>query len=290
MENCIHISSYVKLHNNIIVITKHYIHILAPVPSPTVMVNQLQSTTLFVGSNFTLNCVIMLNMELVHSGRQVFVKWTGPFKIEGTEVQQSNGSHLQYTTQIHVAEASLNHSGNYSCEAQVMATTSQYLISSMLSVDTIKIDISKYTYFTPLRISDIRMLLPVLYLHCCAINFTLCILVSAPSAPMIVKILSSNSTTVEIVWMTGSESDIVHNVTVQFLYQGPCSCSNNSMEQCQLKTLPDTSSHTYSYTISSLRGHSEYTFQVIAENPAGQSAPAEKNITTLSAGRYNKNH
>ena len=84
----------------------------------------------------------MLNMELETSGREVFVKWTGPLEIEGTEIQQSNGSHLQYTTQLHIAEASLNHSGNYSCEARVMATNSQFLIPSS-SVDTIIVDISK---------------------------------------------------------------------------------------------------------------------------------------------------
>ena len=113
------------------------------------MATNFPNTTLFVGSNFTINCVIMLNnMELVTSGREVSVKWTGPLEIEGTEAQQSNGDPLQYTTQLHITEASVHHSGNYSCEARVMATNSQFLIPSLLSVDTIIVDISKYYCFS----------------------------------------------------------------------------------------------------------------------------------------------
>ena len=84
----------------------------------------------------------MLNMELLPSGTEVSVKWTGLLEIENTSVQQSSENYLQYTTQLHITEASLNHSGNYSCEAQVMATNSQFLIPSS-SVDTIIVDISK---------------------------------------------------------------------------------------------------------------------------------------------------
>ena len=107
------------------------------------MVTQFPNTILFIGSNFTINCVIMLNKELVTSGTEVSVKWTGPLERQNTSVQQSNGDPLQYTTQLHIVEASVDHSGTYSCEAQVMATNFQFLIPSLLSVDTIIVDISK---------------------------------------------------------------------------------------------------------------------------------------------------
>ena len=142
MDNCVHIINYVNLHNycnnkNII------IHIHAPVPSPTVMVTQLPNTILFIGSNFTINCVIMLNKEIVTSGTNVSAKWTGPLERQNTSVQQSSKNSLQYKTQLYITEASLNHSGNYSCEARVMATNFQFLLPSLLSVDTITVDISK---------------------------------------------------------------------------------------------------------------------------------------------------
>ena len=115
--------------------------------------------------------------------------------------------------------------------------------------------------------------------------FILYTTVPAPCVPMIQSINSTNSTTVEIVWMKGCKSDIVYNDTVKYIYQGPCSCSNVNMEQCQLMNISGTSNDTYHYTISSLQEDSEYRFLVIAENPAGSSTPAEIIFTTSSAGK-----
>ena len=115
--------------------------------------------------------------------------------------------------------------------------------------------------------------------------FILYTTVPAPCVPMIQSINSTNSTTVEIVWMKGCESAIVYNVTIQYIYQGLCNCSNVNMEQCQMITVIGTSNDTYNYTISSLQEHSEYRFLVIAENPAGSSTPADRFFTTLSASK-----
>ena len=115
--------------------------------------------------------------------------------------------------------------------------------------------------------------------------FILYTTVPAPCVPMIVNIESTNSTTVEIMWMKGCESDVVYKVTIKYIYQGPCNCSNVNVEQCQLATVTGTSNDTYSYIVSSLQEHSEYRFMVIAENPAGSSTPAERIFTTFSAGK-----
>ena len=120
--------------------------------------------------------------------------------------------------------------------------------------------------------------------------FILYTTVPAPCVPMIQSIDSTNSTTVEIVWMKGFKSDIVYNVIIKYIYQGQCSCSNANMEQCQFMTVSGTSNDTYDYTISSLQEHSEYRFMVIAENPAGSSTPAERIFTTLSAGKFLRKH
>ena len=109
--------------------------------------------------------------------------------------------------------------------------------------------------------------------------------VPAPCVPMIQNINSANSTTVEMMWMKGCESDVVYNIIIQYIYQGPCSCSNMNMEQYQLANVTGTSNDTYSYIVSSLQEYSGYRFMVIAENPAGSSTPAVKNVTTLSAGK-----
>ena len=115
--------------------------------------------------------------------------------------------------------------------------------------------------------------------------FILYTTVPVPCVPMIQSINSTNSTTVEIMWMEGCQSDIVYNIIIQYIYQGPCNCSSVNVEQCQLTTVIGTSNDTYSYIVSSLQEHSEYRFMVIAENPAGSSTPAVKNVTTLSAGK-----
>ena len=77
--------------------------------------------------------------------------------------------------------------------------------------------------------------------------------------------------------------DDVYKVTIQYMYEGPCSCLEyNSL--CKFINFSDTSNSTYHYNIPSLQEGSVYTFRVIASNPSGSSTPTEMNVTTLPAG------
>ena len=105
--------------------------------------------------------------------------------------------------------------------------------------------------------------------------------VSAPSAPIIDSLQPLNSTSVQIVWMKGHVTDVVDNVTVDYLYQGPCSCSD--LAQCQWTNVGEIMDTTPVY--SNLQEHSTYLFKIIANNPAGTSPPTEMNVTTSSAGK-----
>ena len=86
----------------------------------------------------------------------------------------------------------------------------------------------------------------------------------------------------EIEWAKGDAEDEVHEVAIQYMYEGPCSCLEDN-SQCKFINFSDTSNSTYHY-ISSLQEGSVYTFRVIASNPSGSSAPTEMNVTTQPAG------
>ena len=101
---------------------------------------------IFIGSNLTLICTITLDMQLAMAGTvEVSVKWSGPIELESSMVVPSNEDSeiLDYSTQLSFNSVSLNHSGDYSCEATVMATNSQYLHPSFSSSEYVQIIISK---------------------------------------------------------------------------------------------------------------------------------------------------
>ena len=76
---------------------------------------------------------------------QVSVKWSGPTELESSMVVPSNEDSgiLEHSTQISFNSVSLNCSGDYSCEATVMATNSPYLLPSVPSSVSVQIIISK---------------------------------------------------------------------------------------------------------------------------------------------------
>ena len=105
--------------------------------------------------------------------------------------------------------------------------------------------------------------------------------VPAPSAPN-VSVQIINATSVEIVWIKQLETDVVYNITIEYVYQGPCRCVD--MESCQHKSVGNIVDSTY--VVGNLQEYSTYLFKVIAYNPAGESPATEVNITTLPAGKY----
>ena len=80
------------------------------------------------------------------------------------------------------------------------------------------------------------------------------------------------------------ENDInkVDNVTIQYMYVGPCNCPDQVM--CQWSQLNKMATANYSI-ISDLQEHSRYLFKITAYNPAGHNTSNEKNVTTFSAGK-----
>jgi hypothetical protein len=111
-------------------------------------------------------------------------------------------------------------------------------------------------------------------------DIVLSFLVPAPSAPTIKNLLSLDPTSVKIVWMIENNIHEVDYVTIQYIYAGPCNCTEMMCQWILLnKTAADNNS-----TISHLQEYSTYLFQITAHNPAGPSASNEMNVTTLSAG------
>lgn len=113
-------------------------------------------------------------------------------------------------------------------------------------------------------------------------------LVSAPSAPDLTSLTPVSSTSMQIVWMKGHGSDIVNNITVEYIYMGPCDCSEHPDRDLCLWSRQTFDGELFTVTISNLLEHSEYLFKIIADNPAGTNSSNEIKATTLSASRFNK--
>ena len=105
--------------------------------------------------------------------------------------------------------------------------------------------------------------------------------VPALSAPN-VSLQFKNTTSIEIVSKKRDETDVVDDIIIQYVYQGPCSCVNN-MESCQWKSIDNSENGTF--IVSNLQEYSTYLFRAIAYNPTGESPATEKNFTTLPAGK-----
>ena len=93
-----------------------------------------------------------------------------------------------------------------------------------------------------------------------------------------IEIVQLNSTSLQITWMKGNNMDIVDNITISYIHQGPCQCLN----QCQGATVVDTTNT--SPIVTNLEEHSHYMLTVTAHNPVGSSLPVIRNVTTLSDG------
>ena len=220
---------------------------------------------IFAGSNFTLECTITLDMVIETVGPvDVSVQWTGPLESGSPAVQEIHEDSFHYSSELQFGSVSSSHSGNYTCQANVIAINSSHLIPTSLASVSVIIDISKCPY--------------LLILKLCKLCF--CV-VPAPSAPIIYSLQPLNSTSVQIVWMKRHVTDVVDNVTVEYLYQGPCSCSDVAL--CQWTKINEIADNTSIY--SNLQEHSIYSFKNTANNPAGTSPPTEMNVTTLPAGK-----
>lgn len=91
----------------------------------------------------------------------------------------------------------------------------------------------------------------------------------------------------QIVWMKGHNTDIVDNVTLEYMYIGPCNCSDQP-SLCQRKTLNFGELTNSTTNISNLQEHSKYLFKITASNPAGSHSTV-MNVTTLSSSKYKPN-
>lgn len=83
----------------------------------------------------------------------------------------------------------------------------------------------------------------------------------------------------QIVWMKGHDEDIVKNARLEYMYIGPCDCSDKP-NLCQRKVLLTNST----INISNLEQYSEYSFEIVVSNPAGSSSTVI-NKTTLASSK-----
>ena len=88
-----------------------------------------------------------------------------------------------------------------------------------------------------------------------------------------------------LTWRKGQQLDVVDNVTISYVYQGLCNCSDYP-NQCQSETSIVVDSINNNATIVNLQEHSDYMFTVTATNPVGSSPPVIRNFKTPSDGKY----
>ena len=81
--------------------------------------------------------------------------------------------------------------------------------------------------------------------------------------------------------MKRHEADVVDNITIQYVYQEPCSCVG--IESCQRKNISNIEDSPY--IVGNLYEYSMYLFKITAYNPVGGSPATEMNYTTLPAGK-----
>ena len=116
------------------------------------------------------------------------------------------------------------------------------------------------------------------------VNITLCFcfLVPAPTAPVLTLTpLSPDS--MQIVWMKGHVEDIVKNVTLEYMYIGPCNCSDKAY-LCQRKALVQDQLLANSIiNVSNLEQYSEYSFEIMVSNTAGSSSTVVNKRTLASS-------
>ena len=87
----------------------------------------------------------------------------------------------------------------------------------------------------------------------------------------------------QIVWMKGHDEDIVKNVSLEYMYIGPCDCSDQQMLcQLQRKILDQLTTKT-PIAISNLQTYSEYSFKIIVSNPAGSNSTIMSKTTLASS-------
>ena len=113
------------------------------------------------------------------------------------------------------------------------------------------------------------------------ITWCVCFLVPAPSTPVLTLTpLSPDS--MQVVWMKGHDEDIVKNVSLEYMYIGPCNCSVKA-NLCQRKILEQLLTNS-TFNISNLQHYSEYSFEIMVSNPAGLRSTI-MNKTTLASSK-----
>ena len=113
------------------------------------------------------------------------------------------------------------------------------------------------------------------------ITWCVCFLVPVPSDPVLTLTpLSPDS--MKLIWMKGRDEDIVKNVTLEYMYIGPCNCSDKA-NLCQRKVLEQLLTNS-TFNISNLEHYSEYSFEIMVSNPAGLRSTV-MNKTTLASSK-----
>ena len=77
--------------------------------------------------------------------------------------------------------------------------------------------------------------------------------------------------------------DVIDNITISYVYQGPCQCLNGCQGETDTTVVDATIKN---LIVTNLEEHSDYMLTVIAHNPVGSSPPVMQNATTLSDGIY----
>ena len=117
---------------------------LVPEPSSVMIMSSPQK--IYNGSNFTLDCIITLNMSIIAvlQSLKVSVNLTGPanYKTMMPEIQISEENSLQKTVSDTINLADSLRTGTYTCAAKVVAINSSYLVTSSIKLVSTDITIS----------------------------------------------------------------------------------------------------------------------------------------------------
>ena len=116
----------------------------SPVPEPSSVTVSRSPEMIYAGSNFTLECNITLSMnveEVIIGSLELSVKWIhSGIEMIGSEVKKS--ASLMSSTSISINSANHSHDGTYTCDAQVRAINSSYLVASSKTSEPVEITIS----------------------------------------------------------------------------------------------------------------------------------------------------
>jgi hypothetical protein len=121
--------------------------LFSPVPEPSSVTVSPSSEKIYAGSSFTLECNIGLSMNVneVLRSLEIFVNWRGPaIGMMSSEVIRSDNDSLMYSASISINSANHSLAGSYTCDVQVRAINSPYLITSSPKFGSVEITISMF--------------------------------------------------------------------------------------------------------------------------------------------------